>query len=258
MNIRKMLPRNIAVKLIPLKRFIFKNLFGYDYQADGLMATGHNMDFMQEPRFKEAWNFACSKNEKGWNGSVPDIRWRAHIAVWAAKHCSTLNGDFVECGVHTGILSHTICKYLNFGQLPHKFWLFDTFEGIPIDQLDDNEKVRGKYYNDSIYYDCYNDVKESFSEYSNVELVKGLIPDSFTGVAIDEVAFVSMDLNNANAEVAALEFLWDKMVPGGMIVFDDYGFMFHVGQKVAIDKFFAPYGIAVATLPTGQGLVVKA
>ena len=101
-------------------------------------------------------------------------------------------------------------------------------------------------------------MKESFSEYSNVELVKGLIPDSFTGVAIDEVAFVSMDLNNANAEVAALEFLWDKMVPGGMIVFDDYGFMFHVGQKVAIDKFFAPYGIAVATLPTGQGLVVKA
>jgi O-methyltransferase len=53
---------------------------------------------------------------------VPDIRWRAHVAIWAAANGLNIEGAFVECGVHTGLLSLAICHYLGFNQLNKKFF----------------------------------------------------------------------------------------------------------------------------------------
>jgi hypothetical protein len=54
-----------------------------------------------------------------------------------------------------------------------------------------------------------------------------------------------------------LERLFDRVLPGGIVVFDDYGWkMFHE-QKQAEDDFMRRRGYEVLELPTGQGLVVK-
>jgi hypothetical protein len=58
-------------------------------------------------------------------------------------------------------------------------------------------------------------------------------------------------------EIAAMEFFWDKLVPGALIVLDDYGWIGHYLQKEAIDEFLAPRNVKALTLPTGQGLIIK-
>lgn len=257
MNFRKLLPRPLAAKLVPAKKFLFHRVFGYDYQADGLIVTGHNLEFLDEPSFRSAWLKAAEINKIGWGSAVPDIRWRVHIAIWASQHALKLDGDFVECGVHTGILSHAICEYVKFETVAKTFWLFDTFNGIPIDQLSLAEKNKGENFNRHIYFDCYDLVKESFSRYNNIKLVKGLIPDSFQSISLKKVSFLSIDLNNAYAELESLKYFWEKLVPGGLIIFDDYGFSLHEEQKCAIDTFLNSKNVFVATLPTGQGLVIK-
>jgi O-methyltransferase len=66
-----------------------------------------------------------------------------------------------------------------------------------------------------------------------------------------------IDMNNAAAELGALEQLFDRVSPGGMIVFDDYGWTGYRDQKQAADTFMRDRGLSVLELPTGQGLVVK-
>src|SRR5476649_1558769 len=100
-----------------------------DYMADYLGTRHKSLKFLESPPFKNAWGIASQIGEIGWKEGVPDIRWRTHIAIWAAQNALRIEGDFVECGVHTGLLSLSICEYLKFGSLTdRKFWLFDTWE----------------------------------------------------------------------------------------------------------------------------------
>ena len=57
--------------------------------------------------------------------------------------------------------------------------------------------------------------------------------------------------------IGVLERLFDLMVPGGVIVFDDYGWKLFEKQKIAEDEFMAARGYQILEMPTGQGLVVK-
>ena len=64
-------------------------------------------------------------------------------------------------------------------------------------------------------------------------------------------------MNIAAPEVAALEFFWDKLVIGAVVLLDDYGFQHYAEQYEAMNDFAAKHNVAIATLPTGQGLLIK-
>ena len=60
-----------------------------------------------------------------------------------------------------------------------------------------------------------------------------------------------------SAEIGALELLFDRLVPGAVVVLDDYGWIAYREQKAAEDPFFLARGYRVMELPTGQGLLIK-
>jgi O-methyltransferase len=64
-------------------------------------------------------------------------------------------------------------------------------------------------------------------------------------------------LNEAPAEIAALDSLFDRVVPSGMVILDDYEWAGYREQKLAEDPWFEARGYRVMPLPTGQGLVFK-
>ncbi|MGL5139009.1 MAG: TylF/MycF/NovP-related O-methyltransferase, partial [Beijerinckiaceae bacterium] len=199
--------------------------FEADFHADGLAVVGKNLGFLDEPRFREAWAFSAALNRAGWSNNVPDVRWRAHVACWAAGHCSHLEGDFAEFGVHTGIFSLTICRFLRFETLKKRYFLYDTFRGIPLDdRMSDEEKSRAVALNGQLYFDCYDISKANFAHFPNASLVQGILPGSLDLTAFDHLAFVHIDLNNALAEIGVIERIWDRIVPGGMVLLDDYCF----------------------------------
>jgi hypothetical protein len=91
-----------------------------------------------------------------------------------------------------------------------------------------------------------------------VELVKGRIPESQSGVKCEKVAYLSIDMNNATPEIAAAEYFWPKMSSGAMMILDDYaGSEQYRVQRQAFDKFAADRGVQVLNMPTGQGLIFK-
>ncbi len=99
---------------------------------------------------------------------------------------------------------------------------------------------------------------ERFENYPQVELVKGLIPDSFRRGCPKKIAFLHIDLNNAEGEIAALEHLFDRMVPGAILIMDDYEWSStYRPQKAAEDPWFDQRRYRIMPLPTGQGMVIK-
>jgi O-methyltransferase len=220
------------------------------YNQDGL-ATGHHADFLADPLFAESYRLGES------TGSFRDnrIQWRAYIACWTASHAKRLEGDFVECGVYRGGLARAIINYVGFQDLPKRFFLCDTYNGLVQSHISDEEKRMGKKAGG--YEDCYDAVQKTFAPFPNVRIVKGTVPEVLSQVDVEKVCYLSLDMNCAPPEIAAAEYFWDKLVTGGVILLDDYGWMGYEPQKRAFDEFTARKGVAVLSLPTGQGLILK-
>jgi hypothetical protein len=106
------------------------------------------------------------------------------------------------------------------------------------------------------YEECYEAVRGTF-EGLPVVIVRGVVPDTLPQVKADKICYLSIDMNCAAPEIAAAEYFWEKLVPGAVIVLDDYGWEPHYEQKLAFDRFAARKGAMVLSLPTGQGLIFK-
>jgi hypothetical protein len=220
------------------------------YNQDGLI-TIHNSDFMNDSRFAEAYK--SGKQTGSWGSG--DIHWRAYVACWAANKGKDLEGDFVECGVNRGGLAMTIMQYINFKTLPKKFYLLDTYCGLSEKFISEEEKHLG--ISAGGYDECYEQVKITFRDYPNVEIIKGTVPDTLPQVKSQKVAYLSIDMNCMEPEIAAAEYFWDKMVRGAVMLLDDYGWRGHIMQKKAFDNFAASHNVQVLSLPTGQGIILK-
>ena len=83
------------------------------------------------------------------------------------------------------------------------------------------------------------------------------MPGSFEKNIPEKLAFVHMDLNSAETEMSLLNLFFDKLVPGGILILDDYGTMGYENQYSQEKEFFNERGYSVVELPTGGGLVIK-
>lgn len=232
----------------------------FPYIGDGLGVKGRIMEFMDNPRFAEAWLVSADANQAGWvkSGGVPDIRWRAHTCCWAAEHALKLPGDFAEFGVHTGILSITICEFLpELSSSGKKFYLFDTFEGIPTEKLSESEADSAAQINKNLYFDVFEIAQKNFSKYPYVSLVKGYLPEAVDDVDIEQISYASIDLNSARYEKLTIEKIWDRIVPSGIVVLDDYLHTGHYEQYTMWNEFAQNKNASILSLPTGQGLLIK-
>lgn len=224
----------------------------YRYRAAGLV-TCKNFDFVKESAFikaTEAGQKQYEKNDPNFGG------WIRHLNLWAAFHAKQLDGDFVDCGVFRAGNAMSIMTYIDFKNMKgRKYFLFDTFCGLD-EKCASKEEVDG--YKGMYSKDVYPFVADSFKDFPNVEIVRGAIPQTLTQVDIKKVAYLSIDMNCVMPEIEALKFFWPRMVKGGIVILDDYGWGgFHDRQKEAQDKFAESVGVKIFTLPTGQGMMAK-
>ncbi len=186
---------------------------------------------------------------------LPNWHWNLQTVVWAVEQARRLDGDFVELGVFKGHTTLFTAEYVGFADWPRRWWLYDTFDGVPEDQLDAGWSKA----NESMYRNTFSfeEVRDRFNHLPNIEVIKGRVPEILLERAPEKIAFLHVDLNNATAEIQALELLFDRIVSGGIIVFDDYVWLASRAQYEAEKAWFAARGLVVLPLPTGQGVFVK-
>lgn len=221
------------------------------FRADGLI-TSNNCDFINEKRFASAYQKAKETNP--WPNFT--LQWRTYIVCWFADYVKNLEGDFVECGVNTGAYSRAVVDFINFPETKKKFYLFDTFNGLDETLVTDGEKKVGidKYF--GVYKDVYQQVVDTFKPF-NVKIIRGAIPSTLDLCDAEKICYLSIDMNCVEPEIEAVEYFWNKIVTGGVIILDDYGFPMHINQKIAFDKLAKEKNVEILCLPTGQGIIFK-
>lgn len=223
------------------------------YDTDSL-CTSNNCDFIRDERFIRAYDAALQTSP--WEGFT--LQWRVYIVCWLADMVKNLKGDYVECGVNTGAYSRALIEYIKFEELDKVLYLLDTFDGFPESQINESERAIGvNEYGGNHYKNVYEEVKKTFSAF-RVKIIKGMVPDTLTQCTAESICYLSIDMNAVKPEIAAAEYFWPKIVKGGVIILDDYGFSKHINQKLAFDEFAKNKGAEILTLPTGQGIIFKA
>ncbi|HEV8486977.1 MAG TPA: TylF/MycF/NovP-related O-methyltransferase [Blastocatellia bacterium] len=221
----------------------------YPFQADGY-ATIHHSPFMDDAGF----NSRFAKVVDTWPTS-PDIRWRLWIMTRSAIHCAALDGSFAEFGVFRGGCSFMVLSECQ-PRPGRSYFLFDTFSGIPHSNLDATEKtvgLGGRLSNTSVA-----EVEERLAPWrEQIKIVEGDVFDTLKTTETGPLAFVHLDLNAAAPSEVALEYSHSRLVTGGIIVFDDYGWAEFEEQRKVIDRFFTGRKDGLIALPTGQALSVK-
>jgi O-methyltransferase len=107
------------------------------------------------------------------------------------------------------------------------------------------------------YQECYEEVLETFSPFPNAHIVRGIVPEFLPEVKADKVCYLSLDMNCADPEIAALEHFWPRLSTGAIVVMDDYAHLGYTKQKLALDEFARAQKVMILGLATGQGILVK-
>lgn len=230
--------------------------------GDRLLTMDKSADFRDDPKFRMALKQADSSTGANQYESPDGISWRYNTLIWAARNCLDLPGDFVECGVYRGDMTWMITQMVDVEGAGKRFYLYDTFAGFDpkYSSEDDFPDSPGLYQFADKQYKAPGieaHVRQRFGDKPYVIITKGAVPDILQRISPERVALVHLDLNSPKAETGALEVLFDRVSPGGLIVFDDYGWKQFHRQKRAADDFMSARGQTILELPTGQGLLVK-
>lgn len=224
----------------------FRTIFSSVFASDNVILFGRNLRFLREDRFRGAVSrHARTKQEAS-------LTLRLNTLTWAAEHCLHVEGDFVECGVWRGYCMSVVADYLDFAKVAKTMYLYDTFDGIPAEY--DTEKHDASVFHET---GLHEQVVGRFANYPNVRVRKGLVPHTLLEEAPEKIAFLHLDMNSSRSEIEALEVLFDRVTPGGIVIFDDYGWRGYHAQQIAEDRFMAERGYRIFELPSGQGMLLK-
>jgi len=188
----------------------------------------HNLDFIKKLMAEEDFRF------------FPNEMFL--IKTLAARQ-NNLEGDYAEVGVYDGCSARMICEM----KKDKPFFLFDTFEGLPkVDGID-------RLYKKNMFNANYKKVKQKLSKYENVFIYKGLFPQETSKfIKGRKFSFVHLDLDIYKSTKDCLEFFYDKMVKGGIILTHDYVVD---GVKKAFDEFLKDKPEKIIELPT-QAMII--
>ena len=223
------------------------------FNADNL-ATVNRHEFLKDESFIKARNSAESR--WGFQKKVRDISWRLHVVLWAFGYALQNNkmneSIFVECGTGRGYMAAGIAEFHDLNDKSPLFYLIDTFTSDLV--LTTGESISSPA--NFAYSDDDAEVRQYFKRYSNIKIIKGLIPEALKQLPNLPIGFLHIDLNSAGAEKAALQYLMDRLVPGSVIVFDDYGGAGGNDQAIVHEKFASSAHKNLLVLPTGQAVII--
>jgi O-methyltransferase len=145
-----------------------------------------------------------------------------------ARQIENIPGAVVECGTWRGGMIAGIADVLGNSR---RYFLFDSFEGLPPASEIDGKSALAWQANtsDPAYFDncraSEDDAKEAMSKSpaTDYRIVRGWFDATLPGMdSREKIALLRMDADWYDSTKCILDNLADRVVPGGIIIVDDY------------------------------------
>ena len=149
---------------------------------------------------------------------------------------NSLEGDIIECGVWKGGYSIFLSHLFN----TKKIWVCDSFDNSAFQHMKDAKYKKLTYYNasqgkmtdrfqqgdDMGMSVSLNNVKWVFEKYGlkdnpRINFVEGFVNKTLPTLNINKISLLRIDVDGYSPTREVLDHLYDKVVSGGMIIFDD-------------------------------------
>jgi hypothetical protein len=180
------------------------------------------------------------------------MRFLAHYELF--KMCVDLPGSIVELGVARGASFFSFHKFLEIfcpTDTTKKVYGFDSFEGLTDfcekdGRISEEHDKRVGGWSSAAggaevmsLNDLYN--KDSIIARERGQLIKGRVQDTLPTFLAEtpglRISLLHFDMDLYDPTMFALKALWDLVVSGGVVVFDEYGLPPWGGETNAFDEF---------------------
>jgi O-methyltransferase len=218
--------------------------FDYQFVEDGKQKSHHVRSYRhfyeRDRKFRELY-----AQVHGVTRMPPERAWGLYQLAGAAH---AICGDVAEVGVFRGGTAKFLTLLLS--NISRSFYFYDTWDGIPVvDERHDNPVLLGQFANVNL-----GDVMEFVGNKPNHIFTKGVFP--FEGFCARPFAFVHIDVDTHVTVKNSLEKIYHHVVPGGVIVIDDYDLIYE-GVKPAVDSFFQDKKETPINMIVGQAFIIK-
>jgi O-methyltransferase len=193
--------------------------------------------------------------EKIRQSTLVDIYRCWELWTLVGQTCKTEPGAILEIGVWRGGTGALMAKRASLASPGRLVYLCDTFQGV----VKAGEK--DTYYTGGEHSDTGEEVVLRLLnslQLKNTATIKGIFPDETGHLLADaRFALVHIDVDTYQSAKDIMEWTWDRLIPGGVVVYDDYGFKICDGIKTLVNEQANDPGKLVIHNLNGHGLIVK-
>lgn len=167
---------------------------------------------------------------------------------------SGVQGAIVECGVwRGGSMMMAALTLAALGKTDRELFLFDTFAGHPRPNPERDLRDHYEFWLQRRRTDSSSswaevtleEVRANLSStgypLDRVRLIKGIVQETIPAAAPEAIALLRLDTDWYDSTAHEMRHLYPRLVPGGVLIVDDYGEM--QGQKQAVDDFCQQNGV---------------
>ena len=179
----------------------------------------------------------------------------AHYELY--KSIVNLPGDIFELGVYKAASLIRFATFRNVleNDFSRKIVGFDVFGKFPVDKLSldsdfDFIKNFEKQGGDGLSLTEVDEILKAKS-FKNIILNKGnvfeTLPEYLDQFPSTRLSLLHLDMDVREPTSYALDMLYDRLVPNGLIIFDDYGSV--AGESDAVDEFLSKHNLKIQKMP---------
>ncbi len=176
---------------------------------------------------------------------------RRYFLTQIVAHTERLNleGFNIEFGVFNGYGSKLILE-----NSTHDLLLVDTFKG-----MSDPQKIDGEHWSKGDMARELDHVQERLASWSDrTKYFVGEIPEILSQLPDSPIVFGHVDVDLYSPTLHSLMWLSKRLVRGGMIICDDYGFETCPGATKACEQFISENpNYSLLPMPVGGALFLK-
>ena len=163
-------------------------------------------------------------------------QWRCY-ELWSliADVAKFDRGALIEIGTYRGGSGALIAHKAKQCGLQENVYLCDTFTGLPKASLKDNFHKNGDFEDTSL--ELVKDFIYNQQKLDNVKILQGIFPDETSHLIEDDYfRFIHIDVDVYESAKGINNLLWDKLIIGGVVVYDDFGSQTAQGIKDFVEE----------------------